>query len=140
MFEDEITLYNKKYNSNTRDYEYKRTYIKGVNIEKAKAVNVIMSGLENASSGTIYIPSEDIDTEGKSFAENKEYQALSEEEIEKFFTLQNGDIIVKGIIDYEIKEENTITNLKNVYDNVYEIVSVDDKRKGGLQHWEVSLK
>ena len=140
MFEDSITIFNKKYDEAKRDYEYIRTYLIGVNIEKKKAVNVIKSGLENASSGTIYIPIEDLITENKTYIMPKKYQRISKEEIENYYTLQTGDLIVSGIVDYIINEKNTITNLKNNYDDVFEVISVDDKLKGGLPHWEVSFK
>lgn len=137
MFEDEITIFNKKYDETTRDYKYVRTYLIGVNLDLSKAANVIKSGLENANIGTLIIP-EDVDSDNKIFTKPKEYKKA--EDINTLWTLQPGDIIVAGIIDYIINENNTITNLKNVYDDVYEIVSVDTKLKGGLPHWEVGLK
>jgi len=137
MFEDEITIFNKKYDETTRDYKYVRTYLIGVNLDLSKAANVIKSGLENANIGTLIIP-EDVDSDNKIFTKPKEYKKA--EDINTLWTLQPGDIIVAGIIDYMINENNTITNLKNVYDDVYEIVSVDTKLKGGLPHWEVGLK
>ena len=137
MFEDEVTIFNKKYDETTRDYIYTRTYLVGVNLDLSKAANVIKSGLENANIGTLIIP-EDVDSDNKIFTKPKEYKKA--EDISTLWTLQPGDIIVAGIIDYIIKENNTITNLKNVYDDVYEIVSVDTKLKGGLPHWEVGLK
>lgn len=140
MFEDCITIFNKKYDSTIRDYIYIRTYLIGVNVEKKKAVNVIKSGLENASSGTIYIPIEDLDSEKKEYISPKKYNQLSADEVEKYYTLQNGDIVVNGIIDYTIDENNTITTLKNNYDDVFEIIVVDNKLKGGLPHWEIALK
>lgn len=140
MFEDCITIFNKKYDSIKRDYYYIRTYLEGVNVEKRKAVNVIKSGLENASSGTVYIPLEDLKSEDKEYVSPKKYQSLKTEEVKKYFTLQTGDYIVVGIVDYTIDEKNTTTKLKNEFDNVFEILVVDDKLKGGLSHWEVSLK
>lgn len=140
MFEDCITIFNKKYDSTIRDYIYIRTYLIGVNIEKKKAVNVIKSGLENASSGTIYIPIEDLDSENKEYISPKKYNQLSTEEVKKYYTLQSGDIVVNGIIDYTIDENNTITALKNNYDDVFEIIVVDNKLKGGLPYWEIALK
>jgi hypothetical protein len=139
MFEDSITIFNKKYNSTIRDDEYIRTYIIGVNVDKKKAVNVIKSGLENASSGTIIIPIEDLESEEKEYISPKKYQKLSSEETKKYFTFQEGDIVVIGEVDYNIDKDNTIANLKENYDNVFEVISVDDKLKGGLPHWEIAL-
>lgn len=141
MFEDSITIFNQKYNSDIRDNEYIRTYLTGVNVEKNKAINVIKSGLENASSGMIYIPIDEIETENKKYISPKNYQKLPTEELQNYYTLQTGDLVVIGIIDYAIdNKDNTITKLKNEFDAVFEIVTIDDKLKGGLPHWEVSLK
>ena len=140
MFEDVITVFNKKYDSNIKDYHYIRTFLMGVNVDKKKAVNVIKSGLENASSGTVIIPIEDLESEEKEYISPKKYQKLSSKQLVKYFTLQEGDIIVIGQLNYIVDEKNTITNLKNKYDDVFEIIVVDDKLKGSLPHWEIALK
>lgn len=140
MFEDSITIFNKKYDPQERDNKYFRTVLVNVNVEKKKAVNVIKSGLENASSGTIIIPIEYLESDPKEYISPKKYQKLSSEEVIKYFTLQEGDIVVIGEIDYTIDEKNTITLLKKNYDDVFEIVSVDDELKGGLPHWEVAIR
>lgn len=140
MFEDSITIFNKKYDPAKRDYDYIRTYIEGVNVEKKKAVNIIKSGLENASAGTVYIPIEDLKTEDKEYISPKKYQSLTSENTANYYALQTGDIVVIGVIDYTVDGDNTITKLKNEFDDVFEILVVDDKLKGGLPHWEVSLK
>lgn len=164
MFEDEVTIFNKKYDESIRDYVYIRTYLVGVNLDLTKAVNVIKSGLENANAGTLVVP-EDVESEEKLFLRPKEYKkakvfnpltvsdvnksevnamdkikVLSLGNSEEVWTLQPGDIIVSGLIDYVIKNENTIKKLRDEYDDVYEVVSVDTKLKGGLPHWEVGLK
>ena len=55
MFEDEITIFNKTYNSRLKDDVYNKTYLSGVNVDLKKAVNVIKSGLQDADSGKIII-------------------------------------------------------------------------------------
>ena len=141
MFEETITIFNKKYNPEIREYDYYRTYLLNVNVDMKKAVNVIKSGLENASSGTIIIPEKYISSENKEYISPKKYQKIDEKVgTRTYFTLQTGDIVVIGECDYTINDNNTLTNLKNTYDDVYEIVSVDDKLKGGLPHWEVEIK
>lgn len=164
MFEDEVTIFNKKYDESIKDYVYIRTYLVGVNLDLTKAINVIKSGLENANTGTLVVP-ESVESEEKLFLRPKEYKrakvfnpltvrdvnksevntmdkikVLSLKNSEEVWTLQPGDIIVSGLIDYVIKNENTIKKLRDEYDDVYEIVSVDTKLKGGLPHWEVGLK
>lgn len=163
MFEDEITIFNKKYNSHLKDDVYIRTYLSGVNVDLRKAVNVIKSGLEDADSGTIIIP-EEVDTQNKEYIKPVQFQKLGAKSLtvkqvnqlkvqevnqlkitlltaeKPIWTLQNGDIIVLGLVDYDIDGENSIANLRKNYDDVYEITSVDAKLKGGLPHWEIGVK
>ena len=164
MFDDVITLFNKVYDSSLKDYLYVRTYLRGVNVDLKKAVNVIKSGLENANSGTIIIP-EEVDAEGKEFFKPIKYRnlgikkPLSVKDVNELtvqemneivvallspddphWTLQEGDVIVLDLVDYDINGTDTIANLRKNYDDVYEITSVDTKLKGGLPHWEVGVK
>lgn len=136
MFEDEITIFNKKYNSLLKDDVYIRTYLSGVNIDLKKAVNVIKSGLQDADLGMVIIP-KDVDTQNKEFVKPMQFQKSSDN---KIWTLKSGDTIVLELVDCEIDGENSIANLKKNYDDVYEITSVDTKLKGGLPHWEVGVK
>lgn len=164
MFEDEVTIFNKKYDESIKDDVYVRTYLIGVNLDLTKAVNVIKSGLQDANAGTLVVP-EDVDSGEKIFLSPKKYKKarvfnpLTVDDVNKakvktldeikvlafgkpdeVWTLKPGDIVVSGLIDYVIKNENTIKKLRDEYDDVYEIVSVDTKLKGGLPHWEVGLK
>ena len=117
-----------------------RAYLRGLANKLPAKYQIGKSGLENASSGTIYIPTEDLDSENKEYISPKKYNQLSKEEVEKYYTFQNGDIVVSGIIDYTIDENNTITTLKNNFDDVLQIITIDNKLKGGLPHWEIALK
>lgn len=70
----------------------------------------LINGLEKGSSGTIYIPT----TDSIEFSEN--------------------DIVVEGIIDKEYIEVYKDQNILK-----YRVVSVDDNRKGGLQHYKLGV-
>ena len=139
MFEDEITIFNKRYDSNKKDDIYSKTYLSGVNVDLKKAVNVIKSGLQDADSGTIIIP-EEVYRQNKVFVKSKHFQIGAKFNNKRLWTLQAGDIIVLGLISYDIGGKNTIAKLRQQYDDVYEITSVDTKLKGGLPHWEVGVK
>ncbi len=140
MFEDEITIFNKTYNSRLKDDVYNKTYLSGVNVDLKKAVNVIKSGLQDADSGTIIIP-EEVDSRNKEYVKPKQFQNLcTKSNNKRVWTLQVGDIIVLDLISYDIGGKNTIVKLRQQYDDVYEITSVDTKLKGGLPHWEVGVK
>lgn len=70
----------------------------------------MINGVENASTGSITIPTEDkID-------------------------ISVGDYIVEGIIE----DSFDLSSLMNDY-QVFKVVSVDDNRKGGLQHWKIGV-
>lgn len=129
----EITLFNKKYNTQLKKDEYHKTYLDGVYVEYTKNVNVIKSGMQNSNDGMVIIP-EDVETD-KLYCKPAKYQ-----DAKMFWTLQEEDIIVEGHVDIEITDDYRIANLKKEYDNVYIITSVLDNRKGSIPHFEVGVK
>lgn len=70
----------------------------------------MINGLENGSSGTIYIPTKNI------------------------LELSESDIVVEGIIEKEFEEIYMDSNIKK-----FRIVSIDDNRKGNLQHYKLGV-
>ena len=69
-----------------------------------------MNGIQNASTGTITIPTiENID-------------------------ISKGDYIVEGTI----KDDFNFDNLMKKY-QVFKVLSVDDNRKGGLPHFKIGV-
>lgn len=137
----DVTIYNKHFNSTTRADEYQRTYLYGVNWNSSKAVNVIKSGLVSADSAVIQIPVNVTADNGKAFASEKNWQAKTLQQISAFWTLQEGDTIVKGIVDYAIPP-GTIAGLEKAYDDVLTITSVDviDQGSRMLHHYRVGGK
>lgn len=75
-----------------------------------KKANVIDKGIERASSGSITIPTTDD------------------------LNISIGDIVIEGIIedDYDYR------TLMNTY-HLYKVLSIDDNRKGHLQHWKLGV-
>lgn len=75
-----------------------------------KKINRVDKGIEMASTGTIYIPTTDnVD-------------------------ITDEDYIIEGII----KDEFNLLALQNKY-QVFKVVSVDDNRKGKLQHFKIGV-
>lgn len=70
----------------------------------------MINGLEIGSTGSITIPTE------------------------KDINISTDDYIVEGII----KDEFNLNELMNKY-QVFKVVSVDDNRKGGLQHFKIGV-
>ncbi|MBQ8042521.1 MAG: hypothetical protein IJ272_00010 [Clostridia bacterium] len=82
----------------------------GVYFRHNKKSNLIDKGLEKGSTGSITIPTtEDIN-------------------------ITTGDYIVEGIVTDEFDERALFKKYQ-----VFKVVSVDDNRKGGLQHYKIGV-
>lgn len=136
-----MTLYNKIAGTET----YQRTVIVAVEWENRKAVNGMRSGALASNSARVFIPK----SVGTNYLKPKAWQALTTKTGK--WTLQEGDVIVKGAVMDEIREAVvgppavaafTLTNLKAKYDDVLTITSVDTHDMGSLvlQHWEIGAK
>lgn len=135
----DVTIYNRI--SGTESYQ--RTALinpsgaKSALWENRKAINTLRSGGNTAvDQAVIYIPF----GLKANYKSPKDWQAL--EDKEGFWTLQNGDIIVKGLVEDVIDPSFKPTTLKAKYDDVLVISSVDTMDFGSLsmQHWKVSAK
>lgn len=131
----DITIYNRYFDFETRLDKYQRTVLKGVFWDEKKAVNTIQSGLESADSVFIAIPFQV--SSDKQYLSPKEFEKA--EDRSKYFTLQEGDRIVKGNIDFEIISK--VSDLDKEYE-AFTITSVDTKDFGSshMRHWEVGAK
>ena len=138
------TLYNYDRDKATGKVTYRRTYLRNVFWDDSKQSNVLKSGLTSVESVNISIPF-DVDTEGKTYKSPKEYLNSIDKDNSFTFTANSQDLIVKGIIDYEIdnsssqKISESLSYLKNNYDYVMTISIVDMKDFGSenMRHWEI---
>lgn len=127
----DITIYNKV--REDRKEKWKHTQLKGVFFDEAKAQNVKISGITSADALNLIIPFDvEVIGENKEYKEPKMYQQSQE----NAWTIQNGDMVVKGLVDMEIIGQE---DLKNNFDDVYIVNTVDAKLFGSrhLWHWEV---
>ncbi|WP_018592621.1 DUF6751 family protein [Terrisporobacter glycolicus] len=143
-FNENITLYNAYYDKTSDALKYRRTYIRGVSFQGKRALSSASKDLlANDNAYNIYIPF-NADIEDKIYVRPKEYEKLSEAEKEKYFTFNNDDKIVKGIIDFELtgRKPNNIAYLENSYDDVVNItsISINDYCSEKLRHWKVGAK
>lgn len=117
---------------------WQRTTITGVNWQDGKKVEIGDTGLISADLTTIFIPVQS--TSG--YLKPNEF--LRVEEKDKHFTLQNGDLVVRGLVDFELtgKRGQDEKTLRKQYDDVMTIVSVDTNDFGSphMQHWEVAAR
>jgi hypothetical protein len=124
-----VTLYNKYGGEN-----YQRTVIERVHWENRKAVNVIASGGNIQADAVLVLVPED---EGANYLKPKAWAASRNGK----WTLKPGDVMVRGVVTDEISPTFTISKLKEKYDDVVTISSVDSMdmaRRGS--HWMVSAK
>lgn len=123
----DMTVYNLYNDGGVQKYQ--RTQVQGVKWENRKAANVIKSGLLAADSVTVYVPFKDgyLKPKAWTLARNGKW------------TLKDGDYLVKGLVADEITGAFTITSLKNKYDDVVQIRSVDTMDTGSshIHHWQV---
>jgi len=136
-----MTIYNKIAGTET----YQRTVISAVEWENRKASNGMRSGALASNVARVFIPK----SLGANYLKPKEWQALTTKTGK--WTLQDGDVIVKGTVTDEIHiavvgppavAAFTVTSLKNKYDDVLMITSINSFDMGSiaLQHWEVGAK
>ena len=81
---------------------------------------------ERASNATLW------DTEGNEYIDADKYRELSAEEAERYWTINNGDLFGKGLLDDFEKESEF---LKQQYTG--KVLSFSDNRRGSLLHWKI---
>lgn len=87
-----------------------KTTFEHVYFRHNKKTNVVDKGIETASTGSITIPTKD------------------------YLEIQDNDIVIEGII----KEDYNLRELQKKY-QIFRINSVDDNRKGTLQHYKLGV-
>lgn len=129
----DITVYNKYIDSATRSEKYQRAEVKSVVWQSTKAISQMRTQTA-ANVALVMIPFE----RGTQYAAPKAWQAAKSGK----WTLQEGDVIVRGIVTDEITGAYTITDLRAEHENVVTIASVDamDQGSSNSQHWEVNCK
>lgn len=126
------TLLNSQMDAETGYDVYNATVIKGVSWHNTVAATVSTSGLLAANQYIVRIPA-DADFGGKSYVDPIAYKTADPSAC---FTLQRGDLLVKGIIG----ETNNI-KLSSIQERCAEgftVLSVTDNRSApNAQHWKV---
>lgn len=126
----DITIFN-SYVDEDDNIIYSPTVIRDVNWQSEEKVTVSDKGLISADEIKIYIPVTSLN--GIEYVPRKAYNSLKDKT--GYFTLKEGDKIVKGEYMGEISSIKDFNKL----DNVATIISVKDNRYGSLsmQHFEV---
>ncbi|HJJ11762.1 MAG TPA: hypothetical protein OIM48_00370 [Clostridiaceae bacterium] len=110
FFIHQITVYHTEDDENFTIQHYDGKDLPKVYFRHNKKINVIDKGLQKGSTGSITIP--------------------TTEEL----NISTDDYIVEGIID----DKFDLSALQQKY-QVFKVVSVDDNRKGNLQHYKIGV-
>jgi len=134
MLNDIITVYNKYVDGGVEKWQ--RTVLQGVFWNAIRGAVVRRTGVAPADNVQIIIPFTLAKVPLRIYQAPKVWTALANKT--DTWTLQPGDTVIKGDIDYEIVKS---TKELQGYDDVLLITSVDTKSFGGsMAHWEVSGK
>ncbi len=114
MTNEDITVYYKVFNKVTRLDDYFSYQIKGVSWNNKRMVT-LNQGLESANVLNVFIFSDNI------------------------YSFNEGDIIVKGLVDDKITSQK---QLEDKYNDVYNITSIDYVTLGTkkMHHYEIGAK
>lgn len=111
MFDKDITIYNKTYDSATRMDKYIANYVHNVFYDDIDGIAIGRYGAKSENKVQVIIPDTSVN-------------------------VKKEDLIVKGITNYDFA---TLADLKSKY-NVYLVTSANVKDFGGLQNIEVGAK
>ncbi len=130
MFPHTVTVYNKYLDGKTEKWQ--RTVLRGVFWDSSKGAVVRKTGVSSADGLMLMIP---MSIPG--YTKPKEWAAL--EDKAGSWTLQSGDTVILGEIDYEVVKSSS--ELARQFDDVLVISNVDTRNYGGgMSHFEVSGK
>lgn len=129
-----ITIYNKYTDPTTRKEKYQRTVVRDVVWQASKSVYAAGAGMVRLDTATIFIPF----ARGADYLHPHAWQAAKTGK----WTLQEGDVIVRGSITTEISDAFTMTALRAANNDVVTINSVARMDEGGdnMKHWQVGAK
>lgn len=126
-----ITVYNKYIDAATRSEKYQRAIVYNVVWQAVRAINRFKEQVQ-ANTTLILIP----------FASGNGYQEPRDWQVDRDgWTLQEGDVIARGMISQDITTEYSVSDLRRDYD-VIAVASVASMDEGSpnVQHWEVNGK
>lgn len=127
---DTITVFNVKLDTLTGSDMYIGTVIDGVSWY-SKIVSTVDDGLKAANAYTIRIP-EDADFGEKTYVSPLDY--ANEDDVSNLFTLQNGDIVVRGAVT---ETGPRPAALHKNYEAFTILGITDNRRAPNAPHWKV---
>ena len=129
----DITIYNRVRGSSE---VWLRRQVRRVVWQSTKAVNRSKPGMIAADSVFVMIPY----ARATTYLDPITWQASTRKEY--YWTLQEGDVLVRGLVDDSPTTPSLVTTLRNKYGDVVTISSIDpcDEGTPNMQHFELSCK
>lgn len=137
----DITLFNRYYDADSDEYKYARTFLRGVNWQDSQAIDISQSaGVKSMNHTRVFIPLK-VDSEEKTYLKPKTFKRSDKV---TNYTLDNADIVVKGIVDFDMNDAHSggFKALLRDFDDVMKITKVVDNRYGSklVQHFELEVE
>jgi hypothetical protein len=131
-----ITIYNKYVDPTTRTEQWKRTVINNVVWVATQAISQSKDGQMMDNSVNVLMQQ----SAAVNYVDTLTWQALVTKGV--YWTLQNGDYMVRGAVTDEISSSFTISQLKAKYNEVVMITAFNPKNQGSisLRHFQVDAK
>ena len=126
----DITIYNQKSNPVTKLTEYVRTQIRNVHWYTDQKTSVDQSGVHSADIYKIRVPEESVTY--RKFLDHSEWK--QSEDTDGYWTIQNDDLVVRGLVDDDIRQAS---DLLNKYPYVARVNSFSDNRRGNNPHFRI---
>lgn len=123
MNNDSITLFCKHVDKVTKKEVYRRIYFHDVDWQQnigIKYLKYTKSSMNTNCDILLFVPYRD----DMKYVTPKKYEQL--ENKEGYYTFKTHDKIVKGVIDFEITDSSKLRELELKYDDVVNILSVED--------------
>lgn len=137
----DMTLFNRYFDKDSEDYRYSVTHLRGVNWQDSQGISISKEGVTSVDNTRIFIPL-NVDSSGKEYLKPKAFRRMKNKA--QNYTLDNEDVVVKGIINFDINNADTggLSALQRDYDDVMLITRVADNRHGseGVQHFELEVR
>lgn len=139
MFNQEITLFNKRVSKATRREAYIPTLIQGVSFIETKSVGGTDDRADNDAC-TIRIPKNAVIQSNRTYLEEHLYKQLSDSDAMKYWTIQRNTYIVRGNHSSELLiEPSKIEELKRDGKVITVRTYVDNTERGSdyIKHWRI---
>lgn len=126
----DMTIYSQKIDPKTKFAIYIPTQIQNVYWYTDQRMEVDQNGVHSACVYKVRIPEESVSH--LNYTDFLTWNSL--DDANGYWTIQKGDIVVKGLVDDEI---SAASDLFKKYSQVFRINTYSDNRIGGLPHFRI---